>query len=69
VPDTIEDDWIENVEKLEEMIDKYMHLRNKTKDEFSIRYEEKINEDENRWELWEKVVSKHEVIKKLERPW
>jgi SNF2 family DNA or RNA helicase len=69
VPDTIEDDWIEDIEKLEEMIDKYMHLRNKTKDAFSIRYEEEIDPDKNRWELWEKVVSKHEVIKKLGKPW
>ena len=29
LPDTIEDDWIENVEKLEEMMDEYIHLRDK----------------------------------------
>lgn len=27
LPDTIEDDWIESVERLEEMMDEYMHLR------------------------------------------
>ena len=27
LPDTIDDDWIEHVERLDEMIDQYMHLR------------------------------------------
>ena len=29
LPDTIEDDWIESVEKLEKMMDEYIHLRQK----------------------------------------
>jgi len=29
LPDTIEDDWIESIEKLEEMKDKYIHHRRK----------------------------------------
>ncbi len=69
LPDTIEDDWIEDQERLEEMIDKYIHLRKKAKDEFSIRYEEEIDPDKNRWELWEKVVSRRAVEEKLSRPW
>jgi hypothetical protein len=32
LPDTIEDDWIENVERLETMVDEYVHLRQKAKD-------------------------------------
>ncbi len=69
LPDTIEDDWIEDQERLEEMMDKYIHLRKKAKDEFSIRYEEEIDPDKNRWELWEKVVSRRAVEEKLSRPW
>jgi hypothetical protein len=37
LPDTIEDDWIENVEHLEEMMDKYIHLRKKARDTFELR--------------------------------
>ena len=69
LPDTIEDDWIEDLERLEEMMDKYIHLRAKARDEFSIRYEEEIDPDKNRWELWEKVVSRRAVEEKLSRPW
>ena len=29
LPDTIEDDWIENVEELEEKMDEYIHLRDR----------------------------------------
>ena len=35
LPDTIEDDWIESEEKLEEMMDEYIHL----------------DPDKDRWEL------------------
>jgi hypothetical protein len=50
LPDTIDDDWIESVEKLEEMMDKYIHLRQKARDVFEMRYHETIKTDENRWE-------------------
>jgi superfamily II DNA or RNA helicase/DNA-binding Lrp family transcriptional regulator len=43
LPDTIDDDWIESVEKLEEMMDKYIHLRQKARDIFEMRYQETIN--------------------------
>jgi len=29
LPDTIEDDWIQTVEELEDMMDEYIHLRNR----------------------------------------
>ena len=32
LPDTIEDDWIESVEKLETMMDQFIHLRQKARD-------------------------------------
>src|SRR5467141_1121015 len=39
LPDTIEDDWIESVEKLEEMMDEYVHLREQARNVFQMRYE------------------------------
>ena len=45
LPDTIEDDWIENVEKLEEMMDQYIHLRQQATDVFEMRYKETIDPD------------------------
>jgi hypothetical protein len=40
LPDTIEDDWIESVEKLEAMMDTYIHLRQQGRDVFALRYKE-----------------------------
>lgn len=69
LPDTIEDEWIESVEKLEEMMDQYMHLRHKARDVFEIRYERKIDPDMDRWELCSRVLSRRDILDKLSLPW
>ena len=69
LPDTIEDDWIESVEKLEEMMDQYMHLRQQARDVFEMRYQETIDPDANRWELCSRVLSRRDVVDKLSVPW
>jgi ERCC4-related helicase len=48
LPDTIEDDWIESVEKLDAMMDQYIHLRPKGRDVFELRYKATIDPDTNR---------------------
>src|SRR4029078_8917280 len=40
LPDTIEDDWIQTVEQLEDMMDEYIHLRKQARDVFELRYQE-----------------------------
>ena len=69
LPDTIEDDWIESVEKLEEMMDEYIHLRKKARDVFELRYQETIDPDRDRWELCSRVLSRRDVIDRLSVPW
>jgi superfamily II DNA/RNA helicase len=69
LPDIIEDDWIESEEQLEQMIDTYMHLRKKARDEFEIRYQETINPDKDRWELCSRVLSRRDVVDRLSAPW
>jgi superfamily II DNA or RNA helicase len=69
LPDTIEDDWIESVEKLEEMMDKYMNLRQQAHDVFEIRYHETINPDKDRWELCSRVLARRDVVDRLSVPW
>lgn len=69
LPDTIEDEWIENVELLEEMMDKYIHLRQKARDVFELRYQETIDPNKDRWELCSRVLSQRDVVDKLSRPW
>jgi len=69
LPDSIEDEWIENVGKLEEMMDEYIHLRRQARDVFEIRYEESINPDSDRWELCSRVLSRRDVVNRLSAPW
>jgi hypothetical protein len=49
LPDTIEDDWIETEERMEEMMDEYIHLRQKAREVFELRYKETVDSDQNRW--------------------
>ena len=69
LPDTIEDEWIETVEKLDEMMDQYIHLRQQARDVFEIRYQETIDPDKDRWELCSKVLSRRDVVDRLSIPW
>lgn len=69
LPDTIEDDWTESVEKLEEMMDEYIHLRQQAHDVFEMRYQETIDPDKDRWELCSKVLARRDVVDRLSTPW
>jgi superfamily II DNA or RNA helicase len=69
LPDTIEDDWIDNIEKLEQMMDEYIHLRQQAQDVFELRYETTIEPDQNCWELCSRVLSRKDVVDKLSEPW
>jgi ERCC4-related helicase len=69
LPDTIEDDWIEGVEKLEAMMDEYIHLRRKARDVFELRYQATIDPDRDRWELCSRVLARRDVVERLSVPW
>lgn len=69
LPDTIEDEWIETEERLETMMDEYIHLRQKARDVFELRYKETIDPDKNRWELCSRVLARKDVVEKLSESW
>ncbi len=69
LPDTIEDDWIESVEKLKEMMDEYIHLRLQAHNAFEMRYQTTIDPDRDRWELCSRVLSRRDVVDRLSMPW
>jgi superfamily II DNA or RNA helicase len=69
LPDTIEDEWIETVEKLDEMMDEYIHLRQHARDVFELRYQETIDPDKDRWELCSRVLAQRDVVQRLSEPW
>ena len=69
LPDTIEDDWIENGEGLEKRIDEYLHLRDQAHNAFELRYYETIDPDKARWELCSRVLAGRDIVDKLSVPW
>jgi hypothetical protein len=68
LPDTSEDDGIESVEKLDEMMDKYIHLRQKARDVFGLRSGETIAPDADRWDLCSRVPGRHDIVERLSEP-
>ena len=69
LPDTIEDEWIENVELLGEYMDTYIHARQKARDSFELKYKDTVNPDANRWELCSRVLARKDVVAKLSEAW
>lgn len=69
LPDTIDDDWIENIEQLEGKMDEYIHLRKKARDVFEMRYQDTVDADANRWETCSRVLSRHDIVDRLSEPW
>ncbi|MCS7288635.1 MAG: helicase-related protein [Roseiflexus sp.] len=69
LPDTIDDEWIESIEVLEAMMDKYLHLRQQARNAFEIRYEQTIDPDRDRWERCARVLARRDIIDRLSRPW
>lgn len=69
IPDTIEDDWIQEEEDLQIRIDEYMHEREQTTNAFSIKYKATVDPHQNKWELCEKVLSRRNIVETLSEPW
>lgn len=69
LPDTLEDEWIEQIDQLEAQMDRYLHLREQARTAFEIRYEQNIDPDRDRWERCSRVLARRDIIDRLSRPW
>jgi superfamily II DNA or RNA helicase len=69
LPDTIDDEWIENVEELEVKMDQYIHLRQQARNAFELRYESAVEPEAHRWELCSRVLSRKDIVAKMSEPW
>jgi superfamily II DNA or RNA helicase len=69
LPDTIEDEWIDNVGELDERMDEYIHLRDQARNAFELRYQETIDPDKDRWELCSRVLARRDIMDRLSAPW
>ena len=69
LPDTIEDEWIEDIEGFEEEVRHYLHKRNKAQDAFEIRYEGNLDPDAERWEECVRVLARRDIEDVMSEPW
>lgn len=69
LPDTIDDEWIQDEEKLRDRMDEYMHERVKAQDEFSIKYRNTLDPQAHLWERCSTVLSRKDIVAKLSEAW
>lgn len=71
LPDTLDDEWIDDQERMDEELDKYIDRRNAAKNAFELRYQtrENIDPGKERWETCSKVLSRSELLFKLNEGW
>jgi superfamily II DNA or RNA helicase len=68
LPDTIDDDWIEDVEHLEEHFSQFTQKKRRA-NAFDLRYGKTIMPEGPGWELCEKVLSRRDVVERLSAGW
>ena len=69
LPDTIEDDWIEDEENMRERMDSYIHERENAQNAFSVKYRISLDPESNKWELCSEVLSRKNIVDILSEPW
>ena len=69
LPDTIDDDWIDDVGTLNEKLNQYIHLRDTAQNAFEIRYEKDVDPDANRWETCSRVLSRKDIEERMSKGW
>jgi superfamily II DNA or RNA helicase len=69
LPDTIDDDWIEDEEELKKRMDAYMHERAKAQDAFSVKYRSTLDPGDHLWERCAAVLSRRDIVTTLSEPW
>lgn len=69
LPETIDDEWIEDEQTLREKMDAYLHEREKAQNAFSVKYRSSVDPDANKWEYCSSVLSRRDVADRLSSPW
>ena len=69
LPDTIDDEWIQDETLLKDRIDAYINERKEAQNAFSLRYRGTVDPEANRWERCAEVLSRQDITKKLSEPW
>ncbi len=69
LPDTIDDEWIQNEAGLKEKMDFYIHERKNAEDAFSVKYRSTLDPESHLWERCAEVLSRRDIVNALSEPW
>jgi hypothetical protein len=68
LPDTIETEWIDDIEHLKEYLSQFTNKR-KQANAFELRYAKTVIPEGPGWELCEKVLARRDVVEKMSEGW
>ncbi|QUS61830.1 phospholipase D-like domain-containing anti-phage protein [Synechocystis sp. PCC 7338] len=68
LPDTIQDDWIENIERLDEKLDEYIETQKRVNG-FDIRYNANLDTEEDEWRNCAQVLSRRSIDTLMRTGW
>ncbi|RLA45634.1 MAG: hypothetical protein DRR42_19180, partial [Gammaproteobacteria bacterium] len=68
LPDTIRDDWIEDIETLGEKMDEYIETQN-TANGFDLRYNTSLQPSDKDWRDCSKVLSRRDFVSLMTESW
>ncbi|MBN1335622.1 MAG: DEAD/DEAH box helicase family protein [Deltaproteobacteria bacterium] len=68
LPDVIEDDWIDDIERLEEKLREFIE-RKREANAFDLRYRDTVDPKDEPWEKCAEVLSRRDLIERLSKPW
>jgi superfamily II DNA or RNA helicase len=68
LPDVIEDEWIEDIEALDERLTEFIEKKRRA-NAFDIRYADTVDPRGEPWEKCSQVLSRRDVIERLSRGW
>jgi uncharacterized FAD-dependent dehydrogenase len=68
LPDTIQDDWIEQIEKLDEKLDDYIDAQKRVNG-FDIRYNANLDVEEDEWRNCTQVLSRRSIDTLMRKGW
>lgn len=68
LPDTIEDEWIDNIENLDKYLSQFTQKK-KRANAFDLRYANTLQPAGPGWELCETVLSRRDILERLSEGW
>lgn len=69
LPDVIDDEWIDDIEQMEEELDRYWSRRGQAQNAFQLRYRDAVDPQENQWERCSKVLARNDLVERLSEAW